>query len=65
MIPKVFFKNVPLLLRMAQLALQAAVLSLERVQRGGHLPGGQLLELLLPGFEALLVDSQFACDLSA
>ena len=50
---------------MTQLALQAAVLGLERVQRGGHLAGGQLLELLLPDLEALLVDAQFACDLSA
>ena len=41
------------------------VLGLEGVQRRGHLSGGQLLELLLPDFEALLVDPQFARNLPA
>jgi hypothetical protein len=47
-----------------QFALEASVLSLERIERGRHLAGGQLLELLLPDFEALLVDAQLGGDLS-
>ena len=57
--------NVPLFLRVAQFALQAAVLGLERLQSGSHQTGGQLFELLPPDFEALLVDPQFAGDLPA
>jgi hypothetical protein len=44
--------------------LQAAVLGLECVERRCHLARRQLLELLLPDFEALLVDPQLQGDLA-
>jgi len=46
-----------------QLALQTAVLALERFERSGHLAGGQFLELLFPAVQGLDVDAQFGGNL--
>jgi hypothetical protein len=47
-----------------QLTLQAAVLGLEGIERGRDLAGRQLFELVLPDFQALLVDAQLGGDLA-